>query len=165
MGYKVVNFPFPIAGGEIVRLPTADAGPIPAENREVKIEVAGFAVGPSPEDPKKAVLVWHFGFTAKRLRELESVEVAEVSPSDVAVPLIVDSKPELIENYWKSTISGVPVGSETTPWLYEEKASIFVFRFTLKQKNKKAFVLYQPAWFSAEAKDEFRAIAARLSES
>jgi len=164
MGYKVVNVPFPIAGGETVRLPVTEVGAIPAENRKALIEVAGFSVGPSNEDPKQAVLRWHFGFTSKRLKDLESVEVAEVSPSDVVVPLVLDLNPRLSEDYWMGSVSGGAVGPETTPWLYSEKASIYIFRFTLVEKRGKHMVLYQPAWFSAEAKEQFRAIAARITE-
>ncbi|MBB5206850.1 hypothetical protein [Chiayiivirga flava] len=165
MGYEVVSFPFTLAGGEVVKLPITAAGPIPAETRKLKVEVAGFSVGPSAKNPKAPVLSWHFGFTAKRLKPLESVEIAEVFPSKTVNTLVFDASPTLESGYWKGGVIAVPAGPQTTPWLYDTEASIFVFRFSVREKGKRPIVLYQPAWFSKEAKDVFRLQVARIAEN
>jgi hypothetical protein len=168
LGLEVVNLPFRIAGGKYIRLPVTDAGSVPAENRKVRIDEAGILMSAASDDPDwqfgvtdsdEPRLAWKFGFTAKSLRNLEYVKVHEVAPSDDAVSLVADLNPVLTDGYWSSKVAGVPIGTQTTPWLYKRKASIFVFRFTIKERNRKPFVLYQPAWFSAEAKALLRSRA------
>lgn len=164
-GNKVYNMTFPVAGGEVIKLAITDAGPLPVENRKLKIEVAGFSVEPSPDDPQTVVLVWHFGFTAKRLKDLQSVEIAEVSPSATVRKLLRDDAPQLVDEYWKGALAGVPVGPDTTPWLYTDEPSMYVFRFTVHEKDRKPIVLHQAAWFSGNSKQIFREMAARARKS
>jgi hypothetical protein len=52
MGYKVIKMPFKIADNQNVELRLTEAGAIPAENEDYKIEYAGLTLAPSPENQK-----------------------------------------------------------------------------------------------------------------
>jgi hypothetical protein len=67
-----------------------------------------------------------------------------------------DTSPRLQGNVWSGSTLPSPAGKTHTPWLYEKKGSIYVFRFTIKPAGKSAVMLYQPAWYSEAAKDKFR---------
>ncbi len=174
MGYAVREMQFPIAGGEVVSLPVTDAGPIPAENRAFKIEVAGFSITPALFEPKRATLTWQFSLTAKSGKALDRVVVEEVFPSDTAQVLVDDRTPALKHtarepgpgdraDRWLGVTAGVEPTSASTPWLFTEKASIFVFRFRIHPAGGAPVVLYQPAWFSSPAKEAFRQNIARIN--
>jgi len=60
MGHKVIESPFELSGGEVVKLPITDDGPIPAETDSYKVEVAGFSVGKSETQSHTAELTWGF---------------------------------------------------------------------------------------------------------
>lgn len=156
MGYRVTEAPFPIAGGQIVKLPVTDAGPIPAQDEKIKIEVAGFAVSLSKQDPQIAKLHWMFNFTNKSAQVVEYVLVEEVSPSEPALIVAEDRSPRLAGNSWSASTNDLAVSPQSLPWLYTPKTSVYVFRFTIKLKDEAApHVLYQPASFSASAKASF----------
>lgn len=167
MGQPVVDMQFPIAGGKTVSLPVTDAGPVPAEDGAFKIEAAGFYLNPSPADSKRALLGWHFGLTSKASETLRRVVVEEVFPSDVAKVLIDDPSPSLSARMWSGDTVGVEPSPDSTPWLFTEDASVFVFRFTITSSGGQSpVVLYQPAWFSRPAKETLRqTIAGRKRSS
>lgn len=165
MGYKVVDMPFNVAGGKTVSLPITDAGPIPAENQSFKIEVAGFTVVPSKDNPSQAILIWQFTLTARSSQTLERVVVEEVAPTDVEKLLVEDHAPLLKGKIWSRTSQPIEASKTLTPWLYTDKASIFVFRFTIKAREEPDTVLYQPAWFSKPVKEMFREMIAKINGS
>ncbi|HTG35492.1 MAG TPA: hypothetical protein VLB76_21435 [Thermoanaerobaculia bacterium] len=152
MGYPVVDMKFPIAGGKAVSLPVTEAGPIPAEDRAFKIEAAGISIQPLLFSPKRATLAWQFALTAKSFETLEHVTVEEVYPDEVAKVLVDDQSPALKEKTWSGSSIGVEPDLKSTPWLFSEGDSIFVFRFTINSKGKPPAILYQPAWISQSAK-------------
>lgn len=174
MGYEVREMQFPVAGGEVVSLPVTDAGPIPAENRAFKIEVAGFNIQPALFEPKRATLVWQFSLTAKSGTALERVVVEEVFPGDVAKVLVDDQTPSLVHatrepgpgdraDRWLGSTAGVEPTSASTPWLFTQEASIFVFRFRIHPAGRAPVVLYQPAWFPPPSKEAFRQTIVRIN--
>ncbi|MEO8064087.1 MAG: hypothetical protein ABI821_15235 [Pseudomonadota bacterium] len=163
MGQKVIDAPFAIAGGNTVMLPVTDAGAIPAEDRKAKIEVAGFIVTRSENEPKLAMIVWNFGLTNKSIKNIESVTVAEVAPAELETPLINDTAPNLVKRYWVGATPPVAATRESVPWLFKEGSTIFVFRFTISEPGKKPHVYLQPAWFSNEVKTHFREVIARIN--
>lgn len=165
MGHKVVDMPFTVAGGKTVSLPITDAGPIPAENQSFKIEVAGFTVGPSKDNPSQAMLTWRFGLTAKSSQTLERVVVEEVAPAAVEKLLVEDHAPALKDKVWSGSSQPIEASKTSTPWLYTDKASIYVFRFTIKARGEPDAVFYQPAWFSKPAKEKFREMIAKINGS
>jgi hypothetical protein len=166
MGQKVIDIQFPIAGGKMVSLPVTDGGPIPTEESAFKIEVAGFSIQPSLFDPKHVVLAWKFGLTSKTSKKLERVLVEEVFPSDVAKTLVDDHSPSLSGKMWSGSNTGVEPNPTSTPWLFTEGASVFIFRFTITPAGGvNPVVLYQPAWFSRPVKGQFQQTIARINGS
>ncbi len=162
MGKPVIDAPFVIAGGKTIYLPSTDGGPIPAENDLVIIQSAGFFVAPSKGNPKQPVLHWGFSFKSKGPDAFEEVIVGEVSPSEKEVIYLKDSAPVLKNKQWLGNRDPLIVSQTSTPWLYSGKASIFVFKFTIKAKGQAPTVLYQPAWFSKEVKSMFVSSANRM---
>lgn len=157
MGHHVYDMTIQVADGQTVLAKITNAGPIPAENDYFKIEVAGFIVGPSKENAKSAVLTWWFSLTSKTGLQIDQVNVVEVFPSKTEKLLLKDSSPTLNErNSWSGIASPLEANSTSTPWLYENRASLYVFKFVIKPLNQPAVVLYQPALFSQAAKEKFR---------
>jgi len=166
MGQPVVDMQFSIAGGKTVSLPVTDGGPIPAEDRDFKIEAAGFSIQPSLFGSKQALLAWQFGLTSKTSKTLDRVVVEEVFPSDVSKVLVDDQSPSLSGKMWSGSTVGVAPNPTSTPWLFTEKASIFVFRFTITPAGSgRPVVLHQPAWFSRPVKEQFQQTIARINGS
>jgi len=156
MGHPVSDMKFPIAGGQEVSLPVTDAGPIPAEDKDYKIEVAGFSITPSLLRPKQAALAWQFALTAKGSQTLEHVKVEEVYPDDAVTVLVDDPSPSLQKKVWSRSSVGVEPNPISVPWLFKEGSSVFVMRFTISPAGKPPVVLYQPVWFSKPVKETFR---------
>jgi len=165
MGYQVVDKEFPIAGGKTVSLPVTQDGPIPAENQDFKIDVAGFSVQPSILNPKQAALTWHFALTAKTAKTLDRVLVEEVYPDAVATTMVDDHSPSLKEKAWFSNLAGVQANPIFVEWLFSERDSVFVFRFTITPAGSPPVVLYQPAWFSRPVKEQFRQVVKQINGS
>jgi hypothetical protein len=163
MGQKVVDLSVPIVGGETLSLPVTAAGPIPAENRAFKVEVAGFNVHPSLVGPREATLSWGFVFTSKASKELARVLVEEVYPGEVAKVVVDDRSPALKDKMWSGRSAAVLPSPDTTAWLYIEEPSLFVFRFTITPLGKSPVVLYQPAWFSPPVKGQFRQVIMNIN--
>jgi hypothetical protein len=162
MGQKVVEMPFPIAGGQTIKLRAIDSGPIPAENDQFKIEVAGFNIGPLKDQPKTPGLTWMFALTSKNGGPLRSVQIEEVSPSDPPISLLRDSTPKLKSNGWSGSAPTTAVSKEAIPWLFTSKTSIFIFKFTIQPENGTEQVLYQAAWFPPATKAYFVQHAAKI---
>ena len=55
---KVVEFP--IAGGQRISVAITDAGPVPAENERLKIEVTGMLIRAAHEGQPGPFLVWNY---------------------------------------------------------------------------------------------------------
>jgi len=163
MGYQVVDKEFSIAGGKTVRLPVTQAGPIPAENQDFKIEAAGLSVHPSPLNSKQAALAWGFSLTDKASKALERVVVEEVYPSSTARTVVDDHSPSLQEKLWSGSSASVEPNPIFTPWLFDDRDSVFVFRFTITPAGSPPVVLYQPAWYSRPIKEQFRQVVAAIN--
>lgn len=163
LGYKVFDMGFPIAGGKTVALPVTDAGPIPAENQDFKVEAAGVSVQPSLFSPRRAALAWGFSLTAKSSKAPAHVVIEEVYPDKTATLLVDDKSPALKEKAWSGSSASVEATPGTTAWLFAEDASVFVFRFTITPAGGSPEVLYQPSWISRPAKVSFRQVVARIN--
>jgi len=146
------EMPFPIAGGKILRLPVADGGPLPAENDQIKIQVAGFITGPSTSNPAIPALTWTFGFKTKTDQKIEQVMVEEVGAGDAAKLMLVDDNPSLEQGAWTGKSEATQADRQSAPWLYSSKPSVFVFKFSIKVQGMPVQILYQPSWFPAAAK-------------
>ena len=152
MGQRVIDAPFPIAGGQTLMLPVTAGGTVPAENDKVKIQVAGFVTGPSKSIPQGRTLTWIFSFTLKTSQPVEQVTVEEVAPGDPAVLMVRDEAPKLDRNDWSGRTAAIEMSPQALPWLYSPSTSVFVYKFTIKIQGELAQVLYQPTGYSAAAK-------------
>jgi len=146
------DMPFPIAGGQILRLPVADGGSVPVENDRSKMQGAGFFTGPSTSNPAIPALTWTFGFKTKTDQKIEQVMVEEVGASDTAKLMLVDGSPNLKQGAWAGKSEVTQADRQSAPWLYSSKPSIFVFKFSIKMQGMPVQILYQPSWFPAAAK-------------
>lgn len=91
MGMRVQHVDLTIAGGKTITIHVTDGSPIPAEDEDYKIQVAGFNIEPADDDPHRPMLTWRFALTVKQDIALERVAVEEVFPVDVARPVIEDA--------------------------------------------------------------------------
>lgn len=156
MGYKVFDVSYPVANNQILSFPVTDAGVIPAETDNYKIEVTGFSVGPSPEDPKKALLTWHFTLRTKKANKIETIQIDEIAPTNVEKMVLKEVNPTIKNSLWSGSLEPIEASSTSTPWLYDEKASFYVYRFTIKAENSDPVILNQLTWFSKPAKKSFQ---------
>ena len=156
MGYPVIEKPFRTAGGKILMLPVTDAGAVPAETPEIRIEEAGLLLSRSKDEWQLPAVVWQFGFENKSLGRIESVSIERVAPDDPASPVLVDDHGVGNGQHWTGSAEPVAASPASSPWLYEEGDSIFVFRFDIIPTSGKKVTLYQPVWYSAKAKSGLR---------
>lgn len=156
MGYKVFDVSYPVANNQILSFPVTDAGPIPAENDNYKIEVTGFSVGPSTEDPKKALLTWNFRLRTKKASKIETIQIDEIAPTYVEKMVLKEVNPKIKNGLWSGSLEPIEASSTSTPWLYDDKASFYVYRFTIKAENSEPVILNQLVWFSKPAKKSFQ---------
>ena len=161
MGERVIDAPYPIAGGQTLMLPVTAGGTVPAENDKAKIQVAGFITGPSKSNPQGRTLTWTFGFTSKTSQPIEQVIVEEVAPSDPAVLMVRDEAPKLERNYWIGSMAPIEMSPQLLPWLYAPSTSVFVYKFIIKIQGEPAQVLYQPTGYSAAAKQMMTKLVAQ----
>ncbi len=156
MGYKVSDMPFRIAGGKTLMLPVTDAGTVPAESPQIRIEDAGMLFVRSKDEWHTTAIVWQFGFENKAIGRIERVSVTRVAPDETASPVLVDDKVVVKGEHWTGSAKPVDAGPKASSWLYEEGQSIFVFRFDITPSKGEPVTLYQPVLYSAEAKTKLR---------
>jgi hypothetical protein len=151
-GLKVFNMSFQIAGGETLKLPATDGGPLPAQNDNIKIDAAGFIVSPSKANPELLAVTWVFAFISKKDQKIERVTVEEVVPSKTAILVFEDEAPKLEGKRWSGHVHPIDATPESLPWLYSNEPSIFVFRFSVFAQGEPVQIFYQPAWFPTQMK-------------
>ena len=141
---------FTISGGQTVECPVTDGGPLPAEKGPFKVDVAGLTTDRVDGD---LVLKFVFGVTVQGTMELSRVRVQDVSGPD-AVTLVDDKNPKIAKNQWSGYAKPVRLSASTTPWLFDGKPTIKVFQVTITSPDHSEIILYQPAWYSREAKTQ-----------
>ena len=157
LGQPVFEMPFRIAGGKTLMLPVTDAGMVPAETAEIRIEEAGLLITRSKDEWQPAKIVWQFGFENRSLGRIESVTIERVAPDARATLVLVDGDLAVANGvHWTGSADALEASPKGSPWLYEEGPSIFVFRFDIKPTSGKQVTLYQPVWYSAKAKSGLR---------
>lgn len=153
MGYKVMKMPFKISGNQYVELKLTEAGPIPVENEDYKITNAGLFVAPSSENKTIPNLFFGFGLTKKSDANVSEIIIEEVFPSEKAMTIYEEKDPQFSDKSWFSKRAHCVVPNEqNTPWLYNAKGSIFVYKFTIKKYDGSFSTLLQLVWFSRELK-------------
>ena len=159
MGYEVDQESFKIAGGDKVKLPVTKAGPIPAENERIKIEVAAFDIAMRS---KPQILTWRFGLLSKVAQKIEKITVEQVYEVDQPRLMLEVSDPELKGNTWYGITKAEDITKQANPWLHSIFSTTFVYRFTINIEGEPPMVLYQPATFPGSIKARYVNIAKML---
>lgn len=152
LGRAVTETPFKFDGGKTINLPATNAGALPAENDDYKIEGAGFNAALAKGDSKESQLTWTFSFVLKRSKELESVVVEQVTASGGLELIAKDDSPVLRNKNWVGRSVSRSMTKDLMPWLYFGSDSTFVFKFTMKAKDGSSIVMYQPSIISSGSK-------------
>ncbi len=150
-----------IAGGQKITANIGRGGPVPAEDLRIKIEVAGILVGPSRTNSREPELVWNFSFRSKTNHNVLAVIVEDVT-FDPIKTLVGDLEPVVRDNVWRGFAEPISVTKEALPWLYDDRATMKIFRFTVRYDDDQRSVLHQLAMYQAGAKEQLRERAAMI---
>lgn len=150
-----------IAGGQKIAATISRGGPVPAEDLRIKIEYAGMLVGPSRTNSREPELVWNFSFRIKTNHNVLAVIVDDVT-FDPVKTLVGDLEPALRQNVWSGRAEPIAITKETLPWVYDDRATMKVFRFTVRYDDDQRSILHQLAMFRAAAKEVIRDKAANV---
>ena len=141
-----------ISGNRTITVAMKDGMPLPAEDKNIKIQVAGLGSGPDKADPSKRAIFWIFGFTQKDGPKISEVKIEEVYTEKSDRPVTTEGAPTWKKNDWSAHTEPVVISESTTPWIYEPKNSVFMFRFTIQFEGGSQSVLHQLSIFPAQAK-------------
>jgi len=148
LGLEVIQMPFTINNDQTLYLPVTDAGTVPATQNGYAMTYAGFNITPSKSVENQAEMTWGFAFKSTKSGEIESIKIEELPSTAPKQTLIELSNPKIKDGYWKFNFEPIIANKENTPWVYKDKASIFVFRITIIEKSGIETILTQPTWFS-----------------
>ncbi|GAA5162161.1 hypothetical protein [Viridibacterium curvum] len=142
---------FTVSGGKIIQLPVAAGGALPTEDKEIRIEVAGFLI-----NREKLELVYTFGFTEKNKSTPKKVVVEDVTGTE-AVQLVQDDTPALVAHgYWIGSSTPRKSNDPSIAWLAQNGDTEKVFRFTIHTADGRVLVLHQASVWSGAAKPPLR---------
>jgi len=94
--------------------------------------------------------------------KVSELRVEEVFPAKKAILLYRDNNPVFKDRLWRHNLEPIVISASNTPFLYTNKASIYVFRFTIIRQGQEPEVLLQPAWFSRKVKALDRQIIEKI---
>ena len=140
---------FKIAGGQTVKCAVTDAGPLPAESGFYKMVGAGFALGPDSSG-KHMALIFAFNLNVDKKGKPTHVLVEDVSGNS-AITMVDDKSPK-IEKGWSGRAKPITISESSTPWIFDNKPTIIIFKVTISAKDTPDLVLYQPASYPAQMK-------------
>lgn len=133
-----------------------EAGPLPAENDWVKVEVAGYLLS---EDKAGDGFSWTWTFTL----DMNNPGVNLVAISDVsdatASRLVAPGDGVFSKGKWLAQSAARPVSGFHLPWLYKDGDSVRIMRFSLADIHGETRILYQPIFFSHSSKKSLLSIA------
>jgi len=141
-----------IFGDRKVSVTMKDGMPTPAEDKNIKIQVAGLGSSPDKSDPTKRTVFWMFGFTQKQGPKIIEINIEEMTSDKPDRLVTTDAAPTLKKDYWSFNAEPVVISESTTPWLYETRNSAFLFRFTIRFEGGSQSVLNQMSIFPGQAK-------------
>jgi len=142
----------PVFGQDKIEIVFNNGLPLPAEDKNIKIEVAGLGAGADKTEPTKRSIFWIFGFTQKNDSKVTRIQIEELFQGKPARLVIVDGMPEIKNKQWSWSGEKLIISNETTPWLYDSKTSGFLFRFTIQFENGNQTILHQLSVISPQAK-------------
>jgi hypothetical protein len=147
--HRVLLMPFKILDGQTVECPVTMSGPLPAESGPYKVVGAGFGLAKNADGGVS--LAFGFDVVVADTGKPTRIVVEDVTGATPEV-LVDDPHPQLVNGRWSGNAEPVVVADGSPPWLFDRKATIKVYRFTLSAKDRADTVLYQPASFSLQTK-------------
>ena len=148
---SVVTQPIPIAGGKLVPISFGPRGPISGKAN-------GFEVHYAATTPGTVVtqLIYKFAFSAPPGAQLKRVVVDDIS-EDQSGQLLVDEKPWLDNNMWRTETKPYDYKDPMLAWVYTVSHTMRVYRFTITETDGKQSILYQVTGSPAYVKGAIRA--------
>jgi hypothetical protein len=146
------NVPVAIAGGQTVTMRKIGTSFVGGENERFAITESG--LNPFRQSGKN-FLRWQFTFRAKQPTRLRRVIVEDVS-GDAPVMLVDDRHPVIDGIEWTRHSELTPANPVDAPWLFDSRATLRIFRFTIREDENQESILYQAALFNRKAKDAIR---------
>lgn len=144
-----------LGDGNTITHPWDDAGPLPAANDWVKVEVAGYLLAENRDSPGYN---WTWTFTLGLLaRDINLVVVSDVTDAS-AVRLVGPGRGIFNNGKWLAQSEEVPVSGFHLPWLYRDGESVRILRFSIANENGETRILYQPVLFTHEGKKSLLSI-------
>ena len=133
-----------------------EAGPLPASNDWVKVEVAGYLLS---EDREGDGFSWTWTFTLDLINpDVDWVAVSDVSDSNT-LRLVAPDEGVFNGGKWLAQSEDMPVSGFHLPWLFKDGDSVRVLRFSIADKNGVTRILYQPVLFTHAGKKSLLSIA------
>ncbi len=145
-----------LGDGTGIEHPWDGAGPLPARNDWVNVEVAGYLLS---ESASGAGFSWTWTFTLGLAHPgIELIAVSDVTDT-VARRLVEPGEGVFNGTKWLAQSDPVPVSMFHQPWLFRDGESVRVLRFSIADRDGETRILYQPVLFSHEGKRSLTAIA------
>jgi hypothetical protein len=142
-------------GGGSIKLPMSSGGPMPAENENYKMVMAGTSVTIKKGEPENSEIFWQFGLQSKVNQPIERVVVEQVTPTGALVLLIDEHSPQITRQTWRGTSKSISMAKNDAPWLYDNTNSTFLFKITIFPKNLAPSQLYQPSLLDRSVKTTY----------
>ncbi len=144
-----------LGDGTQISHPWDEAGPLPASNDWVNVEVAGYQLS---EDRQGAGFSWTWTFTlGLKHSGVDLVAVSDVSDSNVA-QLVAPHGGVFNKGKWLAQSESMPVSGFHLPWLFKDGDSVRVLRFSIADKAGATRILYQPVLFTHTGKQSLLSI-------
>lgn len=145
-----------LGDGTMIQHPWDEAGPLPARNDWVNVEVAAYLLS---ESTAGTGFSWTWTFTLGLGHPgIELVAVSDVT--DVATQRLVEPGDGVFtKERWLAQSEPMPVSAFHLPWLFRDGESVRVLRFSIADSDGVTRILYQPVLFSHEGKRSLTAIA------
>ncbi len=145
-----------LGDGTDIAHPWDEAGPLPASNDWVNVEVAGYMLA---EHGQGDGFTWTWTFTlAVTNPDVDMVVVSDVSDAD-ALRLVTPDDGIFNKGKWLAQSDSMPVSGFHLPWLFKDGESIRILRFSIADRQGQTRILYQPVLFTHEGKKSLIAIA------
>lgn len=145
-----------LGDGTQIQHPWDDAGPLPASNDWVNVEVAGYLLS---EDRQGEGFSWTWTFTLDlRHSGIDLVAVSDVSDSSTQ-RLVAPDGGVFNRGRWLAQSESIPVSGFHLPWLFRDGDSVRVLRFSIADRAGETRILYQPVLFTHRSKQSLLSVA------
>ncbi len=145
-----------LGDGSQISHPWDDAGPLPASNDWVNVEVAGYLLS---ENKEGEGFSWTWTFTLGLANpDVELVAVSDVSDAST-VRLVAPGDGVFNKGKWLAQSESMPVSGFHLPWLFKDGESVRILRFSIADKQGRTRILYQAVLFTHAGKQSLLSIA------